>query len=372
MKYLILILFLLFTFFLISKPVYSHTTSTSYLNLDLNKTSITGTWQVTVKDIHLVLGLDINNDSKLIWSEIINQKYRILEELNKSIKISSNSNICRIHTRKIKIDRRSTNVFLIIPFETNCHLKSRLLVNYNFLFDIDAFHKTILTVKDINRNSTTILSYSNRTYQFDAQSANSFQNFLKFITQGIIHVLIGLDHVLFVICLLLSATLFMKNSAQQENNSRFLMTNIFKLITTFTVAHSITLILASTKILSISPIIIEPAIALSVIVLALLNLNTHFNFKHWPIVFLFGLIHGFGFAFVLEEVQIQSSSLISSLFGFNLGVEIGQFVIVLSVLPLLYILITKKFYSRYVVPISSVLIAVTGLVWFIDRTSNLI
>jgi hydrogenase/urease accessory protein HupE len=368
MKKLMSNVIIIISILILSSSVQAHTTSTSYLSLDLIKNSITGMWKITLKDLHLVMNLDLNNDSRLIWSEILSQEQKIVSELNKSVSLYSDNMQCKLNIKKLMIDRSKSNIYLDVPFTTNCNSSLKLKLNYNFLFDQDAFHKTILSINRNNKTSTNILSYSNRVYNY-SENTNSFYQFFEFVVQGIIHVLIGLDHVLFVICLLLSATLL----ASQNNNNKIkpLINNTLKLITAFTIAHSITLILASTKILSIPPSIIEPIIALSVIVLALVNLLNTQNIKHWPIVFIFGLIHGFGFAFVLEEVPVQSGTLITSLFGFNIGVEFGQLLIVVIILPVLYFLYSKKYYQRLLIPVMSVFIATIGLLWFIERTLNI-
>ncbi len=367
MNKIVSILLFIFSSLFISTTAYSHTTSTSYLNLDLNGKNISGVWKTTLNDIHLILHLDQNRDSQLIWSEIINQKQKIITEFNNSVSISSNIGLCQFKIQNLMIERSAATVYLNIPFTTNCLPSSNFDLKYNFLFDQDAFHKTILSIKNYNKTSTHILSYSNREYAYNKNTTNSLYQFFEFVIQGIIHVLIGLDHVLFVICLLLSATL-LKN---KNNESTSLISNTFKLITAFTIAHSITLILASTKILSIPPTIIEPVIALSVIVLALLNLINTNNVKHWPIVFAFGLIHGFGFAFVLEEVPIASGTLITSLFGFNLGVEFGQLIIVLVILPALYLMYSRKYYQQLIIPALSIFIVLIGMYWFLERAFNI-
>ena len=370
MKKIIIRLSFFVTMLLMSQQAFSHTTSTSYLNINLDNDKISGVWQVTLKDIHLILGLDMNSDSKLIWSEVISQKQKIISELNRAITIATEKSSCKLYTKKLMIDRRVSSVYLNIPFDTNCQSNFKFSINYNFLFEQDAFHKAILSIVDNKKTRVNILSYTNRSYNYNQQNTNAFQHFFDFVVQGIIHVLMGFDHVLFVICLLLSATLLVNYNQQQKNNLKPLLSNTFKLITAFTIAHSITLILASTKTLSIPPTIIEPVIALSVIVLALLNLFKNLNVKHWPIVFAFGLIHGFGFAFVLEEVPIQSGTLIPTLFGFNLGVELGQLIIVLCILPILYLMNSKKYYHRFIIPLSSVVISGIGLFWLIERTVN--
>ncbi len=363
---------LLLALLLVALPSYAHTTSTSYLNFNLTGQFITGTWQVSLNDIHLVLGLDTNNDSKLIWSELKTQQQKIITELNRSIKLTSVNTNCTILSNKLMIDRRALAVFLSIPFKTDCLSTVNFNIHYNFLFEQDAFHKNIISIDNNHNTSIAILSYSNRSYHYDTSNSNRLSHFFDFIIQGIIHVLIGLDHVLFVICLLLSATLLVNYQNSPRPKVKSLLSNTFKLVTAFTIAHSITLILAATKTVSLSPDIIEPIIAFSVVVLAILNLVSRKQYRHWPIVFIFGLIHGFGFAFVLDDITLPTGSLLSALFGFNVGVELGQLIIVVSILPILYLMYSKKYYQQLIIPVSSVVIAAIGLFWFVQRTSDFV
>jgi hydrogenase/urease accessory protein HupE len=141
-----------------------------------------------------------------------------------------------------------------------------------------------------------------------------------YLGAGIEHILIGYDHIAFLIAIVLWANRLWP---------------VVKLVTAFTVGHSITLSLAALDIVRIPSSIIEPAIAASIVFVAAENFFSHDVQKRWRDTFLFGLVHGFGFASALQEFGIPKSALIPALASFNIGVEIGQIAIVTAVVPML-------------------------------------
>lgn len=176
-----------------------------------------------------------------------------------------------------------------------------------------------------------------------------------FVLQGIHHIFIGPDHILFVVgLLLLGGTLG----------------RLLKIVTAFTVAHSITLALATLHLLNPPPRLIEPAIALSIVYVGVETLLAMNRERDWRalIAFLFGFIHGFGFASVLSEFGLPRGALGWSLASFNVGVEIGQACIVLAVAPTLALLRSKNpVLQRRVVTVGSFVIIAAGGYWFVQR-----
>jgi hypothetical protein len=174
----------------------------------------------------------------------------------------------------------------------------------------------------------------------------------SFFPLGVEHILLGYDHLLFVLALILRGG----NVVQ-----------VLKIITAFTVAHSITLGLAALDVVSLPGALVEAAIALSIAYVALENLLPRFAVsRRWAVSFLFGLIHGFGFSSVLREIGLPRDNLVLALLNFNLGVEVGQAAVVLLVLPVLLKLRRRPWEPRMVAIISSVILVV-GLVLFVDR-----
>ena len=189
------------------------------------------------------------------------------------------------------------------------------------------------------------------------QKTSFFDNLLDFLKLGVKHILSGTDHILFVLSLLL---IFIS------------WRDILKFTTTFTVAHSITLALAGTGLLVISPTIVEPMIALSIAYVAITSVFfkgiAFFGENKGKIaaVFFFGLFHGLGFAGLLREIQIPPDKFVSSLFAFNLGIEGGQLIIVSLAFPFIYVFKNKTWYP-FAVKIMAGIIAAIAIFWFIQR-----
>lgn len=184
------------------------------------------------------------------------------------------------------------------------------------------------------------------------------ERFVKYLHSGFIHIIPkGIDHILFVLGLFLSTIMFRKLVWQ---------------VTTFTLAHSISLGLAASGVISISADIIEPLIALSIAFVAFENIrNSEAGSSRLIMIFIFGLLHGLGFAFVLTEFGLPSNSFVTSLFAFNIGVEVGQLTVLAVAGVLLYSWSKKPSYRMFVQIPGSVLIGFVGLYWTIERLLNI-
>jgi hydrogenase/urease accessory protein HupE len=185
----------------------------------------------------------------------------------------------------------------------------------------------------------------------------------RFIGAGIGHIFLGYDH----ICFLISVVLWSRR-----------LWPVVKIVTAFTLAHSITLSLAALDILRIPSTIVEPAIAASIVYVAVENFLTRDVEKKWRITFCFGFIHGFGFANALQEFGLPRTALVPALASFNIGVEIGQIAIVSLVMPLLLTLDRLPAPGRrggpapvrsapVVYAVSAVIVGLASY-WFLDRT----
>lgn len=217
-------------------------------------------------------------------------------------------------------------------------------------------HNQFLTIlrNDGEKIKSEILTAENNTVAIDFEKLELNNSFLKFLPIGIEHILFGYDHLLFLFALLFTVKTF---------------SEIAKIVTSFTVAHSITLSLATLNVIQISPTIVEPLIALSIVFVGLENLFRKKIEKRWILTYFFGLIHGFGFATALQEIGIGTGIGVAiPLLSFNLGVEIGQIAVVLLILPILWKLHKSSFYLTRIVPIGSVLVALAGFYWLIERT----
>ena len=184
---------------------------------------------------------------------------------------------------------------------------------------------------------------------------NFFKNFFNYLILGYEHILPkGLDHILFVLALFLLSS-----------NIKTLILQI----SIFTIAHTITLFLGVFNVIKISSYIVEPIIALSIAYVGIENLfKNNLSKSRTIIVFLFGLLHGLGFAGILKDIGLAREYFISSLISFNIGVELGQ----LSVILIAYLLLAfpfqkKKWYQKFLTKPLSIIIAMIGLFWFLQR-----
>ena len=225
------------------------------------------------------------------------------------------------------------------------------------LFPYDPSHQTFLNVYEnatLTRQSIMDAGQTSVTY-YMGTTQGTLAVIRKFVVAGIEHIAIGPDHILFLIGLLL-----LGGSVIQ----------LLKIVTSFTVAHSITLTLAALNLMSPSTRLVEPAIALSIIYVGVDNLLVRPGSRDtrvW-IALTFGLIHGFGFASVLREMDLPRRALGWSLFSFNLGVEIGQVCIVLLVASALAWIAARSTSLRTRVAYAgSIVVAAAGFVWFVQR-----
>jgi hypothetical protein len=197
-------------------------------------------------------------------------------------------------------------------------------------------------------------------------------DFIAFVRVGVWHILIGFDHILFLATLLLPAVL-QRHQQRWSPVTRLQPTlkSVLRIVTVFTVAHSITLWLSVTGCVTLPGRLVEAGIALSIVVTAINNLFPVLPLSGWAIAFTFGLVHGFGFANVLLDLGLSSSSLAVALLGFNVGVELGQLAIVLAFLPLAFSMRSTAFYRSLVFRFGSALVAVIGAVWTVERVFHL-
>ena len=204
-------------------------------------------------------------------------------------------------------------------------------------------------------------------------------NTSNLLLDGLHHILAGNDHILFLICLLLPAVLTRspKNGWQPVPRWQDAARPVLMTVTMFTVAHSITLGLAAAKLVTLSPRLIEPAIAVTIALAALDNLRPLLgrfgqrpNYRY-AFTFLFGLIHGFGFADVLAEMDLPRGDFMAALLKFNLGVELGQLVIVLPLLALLFAVRRWPVYAQRLLPAGSVAALLVAVGWFVERVLDL-
>jgi hydrogenase/urease accessory protein HupE len=284
--------------------------------------------------------------------ELIDHKI-VQQYINSKLKLYADSELIEGTVEKTDIEMKEDRPFAIINLIYNIeHKPQKLVVEYNmFMDDSDPSHANFATVKMDGRQQEKILSFESR--ELEIGEISFLQNVKQFVVLGLEHIFTGYDHILFVISLLFGAKT---------------IRHILALVTAFTVAHSITLALATFNILKLPGIFVESAIALSIVYVALINIFNQ-DSKHQPwLAFGFGLIHGFGFAGILSEMRLDTNQMAASLLSFNLGIEIGQLLIVSVAFPVIMWIKKLPFKQiKWVIPGTSAAILAFGLVWFIQR-----
>jgi len=250
-------------------------------------------------------------------------------------------------------------------------------VTYRGIFEDRAGHSGFVVIRTdpqtgvfLNEGNfqPDVLTSADPTSSVNLDAPNRVKALKGTIGLGMEHIFIGNDHILFVLVLMLPAVMLFSPSRSWEPTPsiRAGLWRVFKIATMFTVAHSITLTLGGLRIVELPSRLVETAIALSIVAAAMHNLRPVFANKEHLIAFAFGIFHGFGFAGLLSDLGIGRGERLASLFGFNLGVEIGQAFIILILFPTLYLLRRTMLYPWIIRVGSSVLASVAGL-WAIER-----
>ena len=371
---------------------YAHKPSDSYLALsiqtnttqkNINQNTATGQWDISLRDFDYAIGLDANANSEITWQEVLAKQKDIYSYALTRLSIKNNQATCSLTPKQLLIDHHTDGAYAVIQFNVGCKNEiNHLNLNYTLFSDLDPSHRGLLkldytTVEKIGLNAknvtkTAIFGPDNPTQSFTLSAPKRFNEFKEYVLEGIWHIWIGFDHILFLISLLLPAVLvYSAKTWQPAPHFKTTFIDVIKVVTAFTIAHSITLTLATLQVIELPSRWVEAAIAASVILAALNNLFPYLLKRRWIAAFVFGLIHGFGFAAALADLGLQQGALMVALVGFNVGVEIGQIAILSLFIPAAYALRKSKFYKIIIFYGGSALIIMIAAAWFIERAFNL-
>jgi hypothetical protein len=246
---------------------------------------------------------------------------------------------------------------------------------FSVLFEVDRTHRNFLVVEHNWRSATfnnesqisLIFTPGNPRQSLDLSSSSIWTGFVALVWLGVLHIWIGIDHILFLVALILPSVLLRTSGVWKPvAGFRAAFFNILAVVTSFTLAHSLTLALAGMQVVSLPSALVESIIAASIAIAAAANLTPRLEVREWLVAFGFGLFHGFGFASVMGDIGVGRDHLALSVFGFNVGVELGQIAIILLVFPLLFVLRTTRAYLPMMRLGSVGLIALASL-WFCER-----
>jgi hypothetical protein len=355
---------------LISGHAFAHKPSDSYLKLELEGSNVHGQWDIALRDLDYALGLDADGDGAITWGELRQRHPEIAAYAFSHLTFETQGATCAHKVLRHLVDYHTDGAYAVLRFEARCpRAPEHLSISYRLLFDLDPQHKGLLNLRRGDETYTAIFSSEQVTQRIEFLEARRIDQFMAYGWEGIWHILIGFDHILFLLSLLLPAVLTREGNRWRALASfRGASIDVLKIVTAFTVAHSITLSLATLEVVALPSRWVESAIAASVVLAALNNLYPLVSTRRWAVAFGFGLVHGLGFANVLTDLGLPKGSLLMSLVGFNLGVEVGQLAIVSAFLPLAYRVRHSWSYQRMTVGLGSALIAVIACVWLLERS----
>lgn len=353
-------------------PAQAHKPSDSYLAISVQGQQIIGQWDIALRDLDFAIGLDGNGDGTLTWDEIRARHPQIAAYALQRLHIATAERACTLQPGEQLIDNHTDGAYSVLRFTASCPgaaAPASLDIGYTLFADLDPQHKGLLKLTHGGETQTAIFDPDSPRQSLSMAAPDRLAQFGAYVKHGIWHIWIGYDHILFLLSLLLPAVL-LPGLREQQASLRAAFIDVLKVVTAFTLAHSITLTLASLSLISLPSRWVESAIAASVVLAALNNLLPLFRGRRPVAAFVFGLIHGFGFASVLRDLGLPQSSLISSLSGFNVGVEIGQLAIVAVFLPLAWWL-RKSWFYRQLFTWGSLAIALVAAIWLLERVADI-
>ena len=338
---------------------FAHDPGLSSADISIQTHNVTAKITFSLQDIEALVPMDADQDAEVTLAEQNVAKPKIAAWVSEGIQLNLDGEIVKPVADTVNFDDKN-NAQIDLQYD-NVPEKT-LSLQLTYLSKLPKGHKEFVTIQNHTGKHLheKMLSQQDSTLTFNItgeQAAEPVKNatFSEFLLLGIEHIVTGYDHLLFLFALLVVTHEFWA---------------AFKIITFFTIAHSITLALASLNIINIPSKIVEPLIAASIVYVGVENmLRREPKGRQW-LTFSFGLIHGFGFAAVLREMDISSneSGIVLPLFSFNLGVEIGQITVASIVLPIIWWLHKKPQVEPRLTPVCSILASLAGAYWLIERT----
>lgn len=367
----------------------AHSSSIALLHLDRIHDVLHARIEVPLRDLEEQMGLDANDDGILTWGEIRHRERDLLDYVRPRLALETPEGALPISLAPIQISRHEGEAYVSIEFGASPIPRGEeLRLRYGILLDRDSLHRCL--IQATWSGETRIAGRGREVVAFPpARSDDRTSGWFSMVTEGTHHIWTGYDHLLFLFTLLLPSVLYQTREGWAPRvRPREVLREVLQVVTAFTVAHSLTLCAATLGLVHLSSRLVETTIAASILVAAAANLlpvqsrwkmeSTFTSNRRrwlkppgWVVAFAFGLIHGFGFASVLENLGLEKSDLFHALIGFNVGVEAGQLAIVAMFLPAALLIRGTRFYRGTVIPVASILILVIAGGWMIERAMEL-
>lgn len=344
-----------------ASAVSAHKASDSFMYITAEQIRL----DIALQDMQRIQSLDFNQDGNVTWGELRAVEADFTQLLAKRISVSRDDQPCSMAITLAGISQHSDGPYTAWMIASDCLSQSAVRLDYSLLFDIDLLHRALLISDLSGETQLSVLSPANQSIILGEQISR-LTTAEVFLWQGAVHLLVGYDHMLFLLALLLPATR-RKVGGVETGSLRKVFTDVALVITMFTLAHSATLVAASLGWFSLPSQPVEIAIALSISLAAAMALmDVKLGFQR-GLAMGVGLIHGFGFAGVLSDLLAASPLKLLALGSFNVGIELAQLALVLLVLPILYRCSFYPVYQRRIFPIAAVSLVTSGLYMAVQR-----
>ncbi len=373
------ILIALMTFVVVfsANSLYAHSLGQSYIYLKIYDDKVTGRFEITLTDLNKALSRSADGQPITKYN-LTSRTGEMHDYYLKKVRFSDSTGSLPIRFTGVDIMDIGRAIFAQLNFTLieDRSTPESLDIDYSVMFDEDPDHLALLVIEQywrahiFNNESQVSLSFSpeDHRHQLDIANYSVLDGFKGIIKMGIKHIGKGIDHILFLVALILPAAMLRRDNLWQPvTEFRPAFIYVVKIVTLFTIAHSLTLSLAALRIVELPSRLVESIIALSIAVAAMDILFPIFHRKIGWVVFIFGLFHGFGFASILVHMGVLGEHMALSLLGFNLGVEAGQVVIICLVFPVLYFIRQYDFFPKIIMRYGAVALIMMAVLWFMER-----
>lgn len=364
----------------IASPASAHSGDESYLYLDIYDSSVDGRVEFPIDDLNDVLGLDLPLDEDGAIAAAEDNRRLIHSYAADHVALEDADGAWPIRFGDFSVlEIGASGSYLIVDFEVTRDFVSvprQFTATYDGIVHAKPERSALLIIGTdwgsgtFNNEADFLLRYTadQTTQTVDLGDTSFWKGFAGVIDLGVEHIRIGTDHILFIVALVLPSVLVFRREPGWLPSPSFgaSLWRVLKIVTMFTIAHTITLTLGGLGIIELPAPLVETVIAISIILAAIHNIRPVLVNKEWLIAFGFGLVHGFGFAGLLSDLGLTQSRRVVSLLGFNLGIELGQAVIILLVFPALFLARRTRAYVPAMNVASLVLILIAS-VWAIER-----
>jgi len=335
---------------------------------------------VRLSDLREDVKVDTDNQATST-KQLVNDSLALVQDyFSEGFSIVQEGKPLELEFQKNDVLKVPTGTFAQYFYTAKLHSKPKLFdIRHDMFFENDRLHRglivieyNVVTDERFAERTALVFSRSNTEQSLDLENLPGLLSPLQFIGQGVIHVAIGFDHILFLIVLLLPAALRREsNSWVPVSGFKSTFWPLFKIVTTFTIAHSITLAMAALELITLPSTFVEPVIALTIVLMALNNIFPKYSDRTLLLIFIFGLFHGLGFASVLGDLAFRIIDVFAVMrdviLTFNIGIELAQIIIVCAVFPVLFLMRKQSFYIPVILHGCSALIGLLALYWFFER-----